>query len=117
MRNDKFPSFYYISNLDKITINDREVPIDPSHWDLGPDKYGGIFVDTGGYITKFPDDVYIKFRDIFRSEVKNVPLVRTPCTSIFDTCYRADKVDDLSVFPTVSFYFKGSKIRTSDGTT
>ncbi|KAM3220507.1 protein ASPARTIC PROTEASE IN GUARD CELL 1 [Capsicum annuum] len=71
MRNDKFPSFYYLSNLDKITINDREVPIDPSHWDFGPDKYayGGIFIDTGALFTTFPDDVYIKFRDIFRSEV------------------------------------------------
>ncbi|KAH0697709.1 hypothetical protein KY290_015546 [Solanum tuberosum] len=57
MRNDKFPSFYYISNLEKIMINNREVPIDPSHWDLGPDKYGGIFVDTGAYVTSFPDDV------------------------------------------------------------
>ncbi|PHT41938.1 hypothetical protein CQW23_20792 [Capsicum baccatum] len=110
MRNDKFPSFYYLSNLDKITINDREVPIDPSHWDFGPDKYGGIFIDTGAFFTTFPDDVYIKFRDIFRSEVKNMSLVRRPRTAILDTCYRADKVDDLSVFPTVSFYFKGSKM-------
>ncbi|PHT97841.1 hypothetical protein BC332_33209 [Capsicum chinense] len=110
MRNDKFPSFYYLSNLDKITINDREVPIDPSHWDFGPDKYDGIFIDTGAFFTTFPDDVYIKFRDIFRSEVKNMSLVRRPRTAILDTCYRADKVDDLSVFPTVSFYFKGSKM-------
>ncbi|KAM3291953.1 protein ASPARTIC PROTEASE IN GUARD CELL 1 [Capsicum chacoense] len=106
MRNDKFPSFYYLSNLDKITINDREVPIDPSHWDFGPDKYayGGIFIDTGALFTTFPDDVYIKFRDIFRSEVKNMSLVRRPRTAILDTCYRADKVD------AVSFYFKGSKM-------
>ncbi|KAF3642984.1 putative serine/threonine-protein kinase ATR-like [Capsicum annuum] len=73
MRNDKFPSFYYLSNLDKITINDREVPIDPSHWDFGPDKYayGGIFIDTGALFTTFPDDVYIKFRDIFSSGSKS----------------------------------------------
>ncbi|PHT97840.1 hypothetical protein BC332_33208 [Capsicum chinense] len=103
-RNIYYPSFYYLSNLDKITINDREVPIDPSHWDLGPDKYGGIFIDTGVIFSSFPDDVYIKFSDIFRSEVRNMSMVRRPRTAIFDTCYEADKVVDLRVFPTVSFY-------------
>ncbi|PHT64078.1 hypothetical protein T459_32179 [Capsicum annuum] len=108
-RNIYYPSFYYLSNLDKITNNDREVPIDPSHWDLGPDKYGGIFIDTGVIFSSFPDDVYIKFSDIFRSEVRNMSMVRRPRTAIFDTCYEADKVVDLRVFPTVTFYFKGSK--------
>ncbi|KAM3220512.1 protein ASPARTIC PROTEASE IN GUARD CELL 2-like [Capsicum annuum] len=109
-RNIYYPSFYYLSNLDKITNNDREVPIDPSHWDLGPDKYGGIFIDTGVIFSSFPDDVYIKFSDIFRSEVRNMSMVRRPRTAIFDTCYEADKVVDLRVFPTVTFYFKGSKM-------
>ncbi|WMV13287.1 hypothetical protein MTR67_006672 [Solanum verrucosum] len=109
MRNDKFPSFYYISNLEKIMINNREVPIDPSHWDLGPDKYGGIFVDTGAYVTSFPDDVYVKFRDIFMSQVKNMQLDPSSPTS-FDTCYMAGEFVNWDNFPVVKFYFKGSAI-------
>ncbi|CAN4112594.1 unnamed protein product [Withania somnifera] len=108
-RNNKFPSFYYISDLEKIMINNREVPIDPSHWNLGSDPYGGIFVDTGAFATLFPEDVYIKFRYIFRSEVKDMPLDPNP-PAMFDTCYHADKNVNWTNFPTVGFYFKGSII-------
>lgn len=108
-RNINFPSGYYISNIEKITINDREVPIDPSHWDLVSDKDGGIFVDTGAYISLFPDDVYVQFRDIFRSELKDMSLDPNPPVYL-DTCYRAGESFDWTKFPTVSFYFKGSVI-------
>uniref|UniRef100_A0A3Q7EUM2 Peptidase A1 domain-containing protein n=1 Tax=Solanum lycopersicum TaxID=4081 RepID=A0A3Q7EUM2_SOLLC len=110
MRNNKFPSFYYISNLEKIMINNREVPIDPSNWDLGPDKYGGIFIDSGAYVTSFPEDVYVKFRDIFRSQVKNMQLDPSSPTS-FDTCYiMGGEFVNWDNFPVVKFYFKGSGI-------
>ncbi|MCD7463299.1 hypothetical protein HAX54_050309 [Datura stramonium] len=89
IRNNRFPSFYYISDLKKIMINNREVPIHPSHWKLGPLKTGGIFVDTGTYLTQFPYDAYVQFRDIFRSEVKDMPLDPNP-PALFDTCYWVD---------------------------
>ncbi|KAK4740384.1 hypothetical protein R3W88_004081 [Solanum pinnatisectum] len=79
------------------------------HWDLGPDKYGGIFVDTGAYVTSFPDDVYVKFRDIFMSEVKNMQLDPSSPTS-FDTCYMSGEFVNWDNFPIVKFYFKGSVI-------
>ncbi|KAK6805986.1 hypothetical protein RDI58_003771 [Solanum bulbocastanum] len=79
----------------------KQVPIDPSHWDLGLDKYGGIFVDTGAYVTSFPDDVYVKFRDIFMSEVKNMQLDPSSPTS-FDTCYMAGEFCNTSCSETTS---------------
>uniref|UniRef100_A0A1S3Y948 Protein ASPARTIC PROTEASE IN GUARD CELL 1-like n=1 Tax=Nicotiana tabacum TaxID=4097 RepID=A0A1S3Y948_TOBAC len=88
MRSNMFPSFYYLRNLSKITINDREVPIDPAHWNLGADKNGGMFVDTGTTISQFSADVYVQFRYIFRSEVKGMILDANP-PDPFDTCYLA----------------------------
>nr|XP_009588117.1 protein ASPARTIC PROTEASE IN GUARD CELL 1-like [Nicotiana tomentosiformis] len=109
MRSNMFPSFYYLRNLSKITINDREVPIDPAHWNLGADKNGGMFVDTGTTISQFSADVYVQFRYIFRSEVKGMILDANP-PDPFDTCYLAGNNVNWANFPVVRFYFKNNVI-------
>ncbi|XP_060217347.1 aspartyl protease AED1-like [Lycium barbarum] len=103
MRNNRFPPFYYIRDLEKITINNKEVPIDPSHFNLGEDEYSGVFVDTGTSITQFPLDAYVQFRSIFRSEVKDKPLAPNP-PGLFDTCYWAGKNVNWANFPVVSVF-------------
>ncbi|MCD7456543.1 hypothetical protein HAX54_032130 [Datura stramonium] len=101
------PQLHFV-NLYKIFINDREVPVKPSWWHFDKNMRGGVVVDTGTTITHFPEDFYIVFRYIFRSEVgDDSPIVENPVGD-FDTCYRADLDGGEVYFPVVKLYF-GSK--------
>nr|XP_009619680.1 protein ASPARTIC PROTEASE IN GUARD CELL 1-like [Nicotiana tomentosiformis] len=103
--NYKLPQLHFV-NLYKIFINDKEVPMKPSWWQFGKRFNGGVVEDTGTTITHFPEDFYILFRDIFRSEVEDIPMVDNPIED-FDTCYK-DMDGSEVYFPVVKLYF-GSK--------
>ncbi|XP_060171493.1 aspartic proteinase nepenthesin-1-like [Lycium barbarum] len=70
---------------------------------------GGIMVDIGATLTYFTHDFYIIFRDTFRSEVRNVPLVENPVFP-FDTCY-TNPDDRMLFFPVVKLYFGSVNMR------
>ncbi|PHT42145.1 hypothetical protein CQW23_16170 [Capsicum baccatum] len=91
--NPVFPYLYFI-NLYKLFINNKEIPLNPSIRNFRNDIDGGRVVDTGTILTTFPRDLYNVFRDTFRQEVQDFPLVDDP-TGGSDTCY---KVDILSGF-------------------
>ncbi|MCD7456546.1 hypothetical protein HAX54_032133 [Datura stramonium] len=68
---------------------------------------GGVHVDTGTTITRFPRDLYIVFRYIFRAEIGDIPMVKSPFKSL-DTCYKADSDATRELyFPVVKLYFGG----------
>ncbi|TMW88904.1 hypothetical protein EJD97_017933 [Solanum chilense] len=100
VKNRLNPHLYYV-NLYKIFINDKEVPVDPSWWSGKKDDHGAM-VDTGSLITRFPHDLYIVFRYIFREEMK-YPMLQYPI-GIFDTCYKEEENEDM-YFPIIRFYF------------
>ncbi|MCD9639267.1 hypothetical protein HAX54_023675, partial [Datura stramonium] len=103
--NFKFPIYYFV-NLYKVFINDKEIPLNPSSlstWNFGNDMTGGCMVDTGATITRFPQDFFSVFRDTFRKEVRDIPLIDIPLG--FDTCYKDDPSGREPNFPVVKLYF------------
>uniref|UniRef100_A0A0V0H5X7 Putative ovule protein n=1 Tax=Solanum chacoense TaxID=4108 RepID=A0A0V0H5X7_SOLCH len=58
-------------------------------------------VDTGSLITRFPHDLYIVFRYIFREQVK-YPMLQYPI-GMFDTCYKDIEEDEDMYFPIIRF--------------
>ncbi|PHT75229.1 hypothetical protein T459_18751 [Capsicum annuum] len=98
----RIPYFYFI-NLYKVFINDKEIPLDPSIWNLGNGIHSGCIVDTGTVITRFPRDFYTVFRDTFKQEVVEIPLFGSPVGPL-DTCFIEDPgfVPNL---PIVKMYF------------
>lgn len=104
LTNHKHPLFYYV-NLYKVFINDKVIPVHPSWWALTKEGGGGVLVDTGTIITRFPTDLYIVFRYIFRSEVTDIPMVQQSSVKILDTCYKADPDGPELYFPVVKLYF------------
>ncbi|XP_016470697.2 protein ASPARTIC PROTEASE IN GUARD CELL 1-like [Nicotiana tabacum] len=101
--NYKYPLFYYV-NLYKVFVNDKVVPVSPSWWNFKRGVMGGVLVDTGTSITRFPKDFYIIFRYIFRAEVRDIPLAKSPFASL-DTCYKEDPNGHDLDFPVVKLYF------------
>ncbi|MCD7456547.1 hypothetical protein HAX54_032134 [Datura stramonium] len=93
-----------------VFINDKEIPLNPSlsTWNFGNDMTGGCIVDTGTTITRFPQDFYSVFRDTFRKEVRDIPMVNVPPGS-FDTCYKDDPSAQEPNFPVVKLYFGHKK--------
>ncbi|XP_059290034.1 protein ASPARTIC PROTEASE IN GUARD CELL 1-like [Lycium ferocissimum] len=97
-----FPIFYFV-NLYKFFINDKEIPLNPSVWSFRNDMTGGVIVDTGTTITRFPQDFYTLLRNIFRMEARDIPEVDP--SGAFGTCYEADPSGPEPKFPVVKLYF------------
>ncbi|PHU10959.1 hypothetical protein BC332_17889 [Capsicum chinense] len=97
------PTNLYYVNLFKVFVNDKEITLNPS---IGNSRNAidRCLVDTGTAVTYFPRDFYNVFRDTFRQEVKDHPLVTGPRPAGFDTCYTGDAVV-VPDFPQVTMYF------------
>ncbi|KAM3269857.1 hypothetical protein P3S67_029763 [Capsicum chacoense] len=83
------PIFYFI-NLYKVFINDTEITLNPSIRNFRNVIADGVMVDTGTTLTYFPQDFYKVFRDTFRQEVKEIPLINAQRPGRLDTCYLVD---------------------------
>lgn len=109
VHNPLFPSFYYIS-LSGLGVGGIRVPIPEDTFrvtDLGD---GGVVMDTGTAVTRFPTVAYNAFRDAFLAQTTNLPRA-TSGVSIFDTCYDLNGFVTVRV-PTVSFYFSSGQVLT-----
>ncbi|KAM3336843.1 hypothetical protein P3S68_032543 [Capsicum galapagoense] len=97
------PTNLYYVNLFKVFVNDKEITLNPS---IGNSRNAidRCLVDTGTAVTYFPRDFYNEFRNTFRQEVKDHPLVTGPRPAGFDTCYTGDAVV-VPDFPQVTMYF------------
>ncbi|KAH0744570.1 hypothetical protein KY290_032563 [Solanum tuberosum] len=67
-------------------------------------KSTSVYFAHGTFISRFPQDLYTVFRYIFRSEIKDIPLVESPYKSL-DTCVKADPSGRELYFPVVKLYF------------
>ncbi|XP_009629151.1 protein ASPARTIC PROTEASE IN GUARD CELL 2-like [Nicotiana tabacum] len=108
IRNPLAPSFYYIG-LTGLGIGDAQVPISEEVFKITELGDGGVVMDTGTAVTRFPAVVYVAFRDAFLAETASLP--RAPAISIFDTCYDLNGFVTVRV-PTVSFFLMGGQILT-----
>ncbi|KAE8698502.1 Protein ASPARTIC PROTEASE IN GUARD CELL 2 [Hibiscus syriacus] len=101
LRNSRAPSFYYVG-LSGLGVGGIRVPISEENFQLNESGYGGVVMDTGTAVTRFPSTAYNAFRNAFISQTSNLP--RATGVSIFDTCYNLSGFVSVRV-PTVSFYF------------
>ncbi|KAK8624675.1 hypothetical protein V6N13_089564 [Hibiscus sabdariffa] len=108
LRNPRAPSFYYVG-LSGLRVGGIQVPISEDIFRLTELGYGGVVMDTGTAVTRFPTSAYNAFRDAFVTQTTNLP--RSSRVSIFDTCYNLSGFISVRV-PTVSFYFSGGPILT-----
>ncbi|KAL5993388.1 Protein ASPARTIC PROTEASE IN GUARD CELL 2 [Asimina triloba] len=108
LRNPRAPSFYYVG-LMGLGVGGQQLQLPKEMFRLTELGDGGVVMDTGTAVTRFPGVAYRAFRDAFVAATADLP--RAPPAAIFDTCY------DLSGFvtvkvPTVSFYFADGPILT-----
>ncbi|XAR53172.1 Nepenthesin [Bertholletia excelsa] len=109
LRNPAAPSFYYVG-LEGLGVGGTRLPIPGSLFGLKETGEGGVVMDTGTPVTRFPAAAYKAFRDAFRRETASLPMM-TGGVSIFDTCYDLRGYVSVRV-PTVSFYFTGGTVLT-----
>lgn len=108
IRNPQAPSFYYIG-LEGLGVGGIRVPISEDTFRLNALGNGGVVMDTGTAVTRFPAPAYAAFRDAFVAQTTNLP--GGAGVSIFDTCYNLYGFVTVRV-PTISFYFSGGPILT-----
>ncbi|GER38629.1 eukaryotic aspartyl protease family protein [Striga asiatica] len=106
IRNPFVDTFWYVG-LAGISIGGRRLPIPPSLFKLGRDRRGGVIVDSGTAVTRFPREVYRVLRDAFVGMATGLPRTATGF-SLFDTCYDLSGLRRVSV-PAVSFEFTGGR--------
>lgn len=108
LRNPQAPSFYYVG-LAGLGVGAARVPVPEDMFRLTELGEGGVVMDTGTAVTRFPNPAYQAFRDSFMEGTVGLP--RAPAVSIFDTCYDLSGFEIVQV-PTVSFYFSGGPVLT-----
>ncbi|KAM2422492.1 protein ASPARTIC PROTEASE IN GUARD CELL 2-like [Malus sylvestris] len=109
IRNPQAPSFYFVG-LAGLGVGGMRVPISGDVFGQTELGYGGVVMDTGTAVTRFPTLAYEAFRDTFLQQTASLPRLSTG-VSIFDTCYDLNGFVSVRV-PTVSFYFSGGPILT-----
>ncbi|XP_042500332.1 protein ASPARTIC PROTEASE IN GUARD CELL 2 [Macadamia integrifolia] len=107
-RNPRAPSLYYVG-LSGLGVGGIQEPISEDILQLSALGDGGVVMDTGTAVTRFPTPVYDALRDAFIAATASLP--RASRVSIFDTCYDLSGFETVRV-PTVSFYFSGGPILT-----
>lgn len=108
IRNPRASSFYFIG-LSGLGVGGMQLPIPEEVFRLSEMGEGGVVMDTGTAVTRFPTSAYTAFRDAFVSQTASLP--RAPEVSIFDTCYNLNGFVTVRV-PTVSFFLSGGPILT-----
>ncbi|KAK7855290.1 protein aspartic protease in guard cell 2 [Quercus suber] len=108
IRNPQAPSYYYVG-LAGLGVGGMQIPVSEDVFRLTDTGKGGVVMDTGTAVTRFPTLAYEAFRDAFISQTSNLP--RASGVSIFDTCYNLLGFVSVRV-PTVSFYFSDGPILT-----
>ncbi|CAA0818400.1 Eukaryotic aspartyl protease family protein [Striga hermonthica] len=88
-----------------VSVGGWRLPIPPYLLELGRNGRGGVIVDSGTAVTRFPRKVYRVLRDAFVGMATGLPRAAVGF-SLFDTCYDLSGVRRVSV-PTVSFEFAG----------
>ncbi|KAJ4831092.1 hypothetical protein Tsubulata_006089 [Turnera subulata] len=92
-----------------IMIGDMKVPIPDQVFQLSSAGKGGVVIDTGTVISRFPKATYDAFRDTFIAETKH--LLREKGIYLLDTCYNLTTVPS-TIFPNVLLHFTGGPILT-----
>lgn len=108
LHNPRAPSLYYVG-LVGLMVGGVPVPVAEDVFRLTESWDGGVVIDTGTAVTRFPVMAYEALRDAFIAGTAGLP--RASGVSIFDTCYDLSGFEVVLV-PTVSFYFSGGPVLT-----
>ncbi|KAJ4839364.1 hypothetical protein Tsubulata_047767, partial [Turnera subulata] len=97
---------YYVDFLG-LSVGDIRVPISEQVFQLSNTGKGGVVLDTGTLVTRFPKPAYNAFRDAFIAQTQHIPRVHG--VSLFDTCYNITSIQ-YTMLPKISFHFAGGPI-------
>ncbi|EFJ20570.1 hypothetical protein SELMODRAFT_54048, partial [Selaginella moellendorffii] len=84
LKNPKLDTFYYAAMIG-VSVGGAQLPISLKSLQLSQSGSGGVIIDSGTSVTRFPTSVYATIRDAFRNATINLP--SAPRYSLFDTCY------------------------------
>ncbi|KAL6548718.1 hypothetical protein OROGR_008484 [Orobanche gracilis] len=102
--NNSFTDTYYYVGLTGISVGGRPVKIPAYLFEIDRDGRGGVIVDSGTAVTRFPTEIYYLLQNAFASMTRDMPAAAG--FSLLDTCYDLSSMVRVSV-PTVSFQFSG----------
>ncbi|XP_042012789.1 protein ASPARTIC PROTEASE IN GUARD CELL 1-like [Salvia splendens] len=105
LKNPQIKTYLYV-RLTGISVGGRAIPIRRGAFAIGWRGRGGVIVDSGTTVTRFPAAVYSALRNAFRNMTGEMR--RGGEFSILDTCYDLSGLNSVKV-PTVSFRFSGGK--------
>ncbi|XP_030936752.1 protein ASPARTIC PROTEASE IN GUARD CELL 2-like [Quercus lobata] len=95
----KNPSFYYVRMIG-LGVGGIRLPISEDIFHLTESGDGGVIIDSGTTVSRFPKVAYEAFRDAFIAQTMDIP--RAPGVDLFDTCFNLPNTIDM---PLVSFHF------------
>ncbi|KAL3693322.1 hypothetical protein R1sor_006973 [Riccia sorocarpa] len=94
--------FHYNVNLQRISVGDTMLDIDPDVFAVTSDGGGGTIFDSGTTLALLADKAF----DAFVNQL--LAVVSVPYITIADTtCFEHSSRDVSSVFPSVTLYFEG----------
>lgn len=89
-------------------MNGIRLPLSEDMLQITKSGQGGVIMDTGTTVTRFPKLVYEAFRDTYIAQNPSLP--RAPGVEILDLCY--DSELQVTSVSTGAFYFSGGTILT-----
>ncbi|KAI5330361.1 PREDICTED: ASPARTIC PROTEASE IN [Prunus dulcis] len=96
---------HYYLDFSGVEINQEAIPIPPENWQCDREGVGGVIIDTGSTITRFPKKAYDIFKDYFLRNAQGLPLSQPE--EQLDTCFNVAGVGEWEGFvPKVRFLFK-----------
>ncbi|KAK9985238.1 hypothetical protein SO802_034763 [Lithocarpus litseifolius] len=99
LSNIKNPSFYYVRMIG-LGVRGIRLPISEDIFHLTESGDGGVIMDSGTTVSRFPKVAYEAFRDAFIAQTMDIP--QAPGVDLFDTCF---SLPNTTALPSVSFHF------------
>ncbi|KAL0000300.1 hypothetical protein SO802_019902 [Lithocarpus litseifolius] len=95
----KEPKFYYVWMIG-LGVRGIRLPISEDIFHLTESGDGGVIMDSGTTVSRFPKVAYEAFCDAFIAQTMDIP--RAPGVDLFDTCFSLPNTTAMSL---VSFHF------------
>ncbi|KAK9988167.1 hypothetical protein SO802_028406 [Lithocarpus litseifolius] len=87
LSNAQAPSFYYV-RLVGLRVNGIRLPVSDDIFQITKSGHGGVIMDTGTTVTRFPKLVYEAFRDAYIAQNPSLP--QGLGVEILDLCYDSE---------------------------
>ncbi|KAM7258419.1 hypothetical protein ACFE04_014160 [Oxalis oulophora] len=101
------PSLYYIT-MSGIEVGDEVLPIPEDTFKLSGTGEGGVILDSGTAISRFPREIYEMLKSSFIRQTSMIPPAAP--RGIFETCYDYSGPEQYDI-PLITLYFPPTYLR------